>query len=40
MPNHSAFISELYYQSNTGINEFLEVTLKATEDPSDYTISF
>ena len=40
MPNHSAFISELYYQSNTGITEFIEVTLKASEDPADYTLSF
>ena len=38
MPNHSAFISELYYQSNTGIIEFIEVTLKAPEDPADYTL--
>ena len=40
MPNHNAFISELYYQSNTGITEFIEVTLKASEDPADYTLSF
>lgn len=40
MPNHRAFISELYYQSNTGITEFIEVTLKASEDPADYTLSF
>jgi hypothetical protein len=40
MPNHSAFISELYYLSNTGITEFIEVTLKASEDPADYTLSF
>ena len=40
MPNHSAFISELYYQSNTSITEFIEVTLKASEDPADYTLSF
>ena len=37
MPNHSAFISELYYHSNTSITEFIEVTLKASEDPADYT---
>lgn len=35
-----AFISELYYRSNTSITEFIEVTLKATEDPADYTLSF
>ncbi len=40
MPNHSAFISELYYRSNTSITEFIEVTLKASEDPADYTLSF
>ena len=40
MPNQNAFISELYYQSNTGITEFIEVTLKASEDPADYTLSF
>ena len=34
MPNHSAFISELYYRSNTSITEFIEVTLKASEDPA------
>ena len=40
MPNHSAFISVLYYRSNTSITEFIEVTLKASEDPADYTLSF
>ena len=40
MPNHRAFISELYYQSNTGITELIEVLLKASEDPADYTLSF
>ena len=40
MPNHSAFILDLYYQSNTGITEFIEVTLKASKDPADYTLSF
>ena len=40
MPNHSAFISKLYYRSNTSITEFIEVTLKASEDPADYTLSF
>ena len=40
MPNHRAFISELYYRLNTSITEFIEVTLKASEDPADYTLSF
>ena len=40
MSNHSAFISELYYQSNTGITEFIEVTLKASEDPAGFMLSF
>jgi hypothetical protein len=40
MPNHNAFISEPYYRSNTSIAEFIEVTLKASEDPADYTLPF
>lgn len=40
MVNHSAFISELYYKSNTGFTEFVEVTLNSNQDPADYTLAF
>ncbi|PTM97135.1 Hint domain-containing protein [Rhodovulum imhoffii] len=40
MGTSTAFISEMYYRSNEGTSEFLEVTLRATEDPADYTVSF
>ena len=34
------FISEIHYVSNVSVTEFLEITLKASEDPSNYTVSF
>ena len=39
MPNHSAFITQLFYSSNTGITEFIDVMLKASGNPADYTLS-
>ncbi|WP_170762097.1 Hint domain-containing protein [Ruegeria lacuscaerulensis] len=39
-----ARISELHYSNayaaNSGVNEFLEVSLGSTEDPADFTVSF
>ena len=34
------FISEIHYVSNLSVTEFLEITLKTSEDPSNYTVSF
>lgn len=40
MGTTTAFISEMHYLTGEGPAEFLEISILATEDPADYTVSF